>query len=105
GSAFHGFILIWSDHGFLCGLYTPKQHRAYAFGNRTSRAAPLDSQATMKSRTETADMRRRKLLAALASGERMSGEDLAKELRVTRSAVWKLIRNLRDIGIAIEAIA
>src|SRR5215831_14602720 len=60
----------------------------------------------MKSRRhQTADLRRRRLLAMLSSGERFSGEQLAKQLRVTRSAVWKLIRNLRDIGIDIEAIA
>src|SRR5690242_10707854 len=60
----------------------------------------------MKSRrTQTADLRRRKLLDMLASGERFSGEDLARQLKVTRSAVWKLIRNLRDLGIEIEAIA
>lgn len=59
----------------------------------------------MKSRHQTADLRRRKLLAMLANGERYSGEQLAKQLRVTRSAVWKLIRNLRDIGIDVEAVA
>src|SRR5690242_10154834 len=60
----------------------------------------------MKSRrTQTADLRRRKLLGMLSNGERFSGEDLARQLKVTRSAVWKLIRNLRDLGIEIEAIA
>src|SRR5882724_1064305 len=60
----------------------------------------------MKSRRhQAADQRRRKLLAMLADGERYSGEQLAKQLRVTRSAVWKLIRNLRDTGIDIQAVA
>jgi len=60
----------------------------------------------MKSRRhQAADQRRRKLLAMLANGERYSGEQLAKQLRVTRSAVWKLIRNLRDLGIDVEAVA
>ncbi|HYM35991.1 MAG TPA: bifunctional biotin--[acetyl-CoA-carboxylase] ligase/biotin operon repressor BirA [Steroidobacteraceae bacterium] len=60
----------------------------------------------MKSRRhQTADLRRRRLLEVLANGERHSGEELARQLRVTRSAVWKLIRNLRDLGIEIEAIA
>ncbi len=39
----------------------------------------------------------------MASGEFRSGEQLAKDLRVTRSAVWKLIVKLRALGIAIEA--
>jgi BirA family biotin operon repressor/biotin-[acetyl-CoA-carboxylase] ligase len=60
----------------------------------------------MKSRrSQTAELRRRRLLAMLSSGARFSGEQLAKQLRVTRSAVWKLIRNLREMGIEIEAIA
>jgi len=49
------------------------------------------------------DVRRRQLLALLASGEFRSGEQLASDLRVTRSAVWKLIGKLRALGIAIEA--
>jgi BirA family biotin operon repressor/biotin-[acetyl-CoA-carboxylase] ligase len=49
------------------------------------------------------DARRRQLLKLLASGEFRSGEQLAKDLRVTRSAVWKLIGKLRNLGIEIEA--
>jgi BirA family biotin operon repressor/biotin-[acetyl-CoA-carboxylase] ligase len=49
------------------------------------------------------DARRRQLLKLLASGEFRSGEQLAKDLRVTRSAVWKLIGKLRALGIDIEA--
>jgi BirA family transcriptional regulator, biotin operon repressor / biotin---[acetyl-CoA-carboxylase] ligase len=48
--------------------------------------------------------RRRKLLSLLASGESRSGEDLARELRVTRSAVWKLIGKLRALGVDIQAL-
>ena len=59
----------------------------------------------MKSRrNQTADARRRRLLAMLATGEFHSGEDLAKQLRITRSAIWKLIGNLRDLGIDIESL-
>ena len=46
---------------------------------------------------------REKLLGLLADGEFYSGEHLARQLRVTRSAVWKLIGKLRLQGIAIEA--
>ena len=49
------------------------------------------------------DARRKQLLALIASGEFRSGEQLAKDLRVTRSAVWKLIVKLRALGIVIEA--
>jgi BirA family transcriptional regulator, biotin operon repressor / biotin---[acetyl-CoA-carboxylase] ligase len=49
------------------------------------------------------DARRRQLLALLADGNFRSGEQLAKDLRVTRSAVWKLIGKLRALGVAIEA--
>lgn len=60
----------------------------------------------MKSRRhQTADARRRRLLAMLATGEFHSGEQLAKQLRITRSAVWKLIGNLRNMGIAVEALS
>jgi BirA family biotin operon repressor/biotin-[acetyl-CoA-carboxylase] ligase len=60
----------------------------------------------MKSRRhQTADARRRRLLAMLATGEFHSGEQLAKQLRITRSAVWKLIGNLRTMGINIEALS
>lgn len=49
--------------------------------------------------------RRRELLALLADGEFKSGEHLATKLRVTRSAVWKLIGKMRALGIAIEAVS
>jgi BirA family biotin operon repressor/biotin-[acetyl-CoA-carboxylase] ligase len=48
--------------------------------------------------------RRRKLLSLLANGKSRSGEDLARELRVTRSAVWKLIGKLRALGVDIQAL-
>jgi len=44
-------------------------------------------------------------LALLADGEFKSGEYLAAKLKVTRSAVWKLIGKMRALGIAIEAIS
>jgi BirA family biotin operon repressor/biotin-[acetyl-CoA-carboxylase] ligase len=49
--------------------------------------------------------RRRKLLALLADGNFRSGEALAHELRVTRSAVWKLIGKLRALGVDIQALS
>jgi len=60
----------------------------------------------MKSRRhQTADARRRRLLSMLATGDFHSGEQLAKQLRITRSAVWKLIGNLRDMGVSVEALS
>jgi BirA family biotin operon repressor/biotin-[acetyl-CoA-carboxylase] ligase len=50
------------------------------------------------------DSRRRKLLGLLADGNFYSGESLAKQLRVTRSAVWKLISKLRAANVEIEAL-
>jgi BirA family transcriptional regulator, biotin operon repressor / biotin---[acetyl-CoA-carboxylase] ligase len=50
------------------------------------------------------DSRRRKLLSLLADGQFYSGEELARQLKVTRSAVWKLIGKLRASGIEIEAL-
>jgi BirA family biotin operon repressor/biotin-[acetyl-CoA-carboxylase] ligase len=45
-----------------------------------------------------------RLFAALADGEFHSGEALAKELGVSRSAVWKAAGALRDLGTALEAV-
>jgi BirA family biotin operon repressor/biotin-[acetyl-CoA-carboxylase] ligase len=54
--------------------------------------------------THPPDVRRRKLLGLLADGKFYSGEELARELRVTRSAVWKLIGKMRALGIDIQAL-
>lgn len=40
----------------------------------------------------------------LKSGEFCSGEDLAEGLGITRSAVWKHIKNIEEQGIPIEAV-
>ena len=45
-----------------------------------------------------------RLFRALADGEFHSGADLAAAQQVTRSAVWKAIGQLRDIGAAITAV-
>jgi BirA family transcriptional regulator, biotin operon repressor / biotin---[acetyl-CoA-carboxylase] ligase len=44
------------------------------------------------------------VFAELADGEFHSGEDLAKSLGVTRSAVWKAATALRDLGMPMEAV-
>lgn len=44
------------------------------------------------------------LFAALADGTFHSGEALAKELGVSRSAVWKAAGSLRALGTALEAV-
>jgi BirA family biotin operon repressor/biotin-[acetyl-CoA-carboxylase] ligase len=51
-------------------------------------------------------MRRREqaLLALLADGELHSGADLATRLGVSRAAVWKLVGELRERGIAVESL-
>src|SRR5262245_4128486 len=48
--------------------------------------------------------RREKLLALLADGNFHSGEVLARRLRILRSAVWKLVRSLRALGIEVQAV-
>jgi len=45
------------------------------------------------------------LLAALSPHAAVSGSALARELGVTRAAVWKQIEALRDLGAPIEAVA
>jgi len=46
-----------------------------------------------------------RLLVLLADGELRSGERLAGELAVSRTAVWKAVERLRGIGVDIEAAA
>ncbi|MBS0557723.1 MAG: biotin--[acetyl-CoA-carboxylase] ligase [Proteobacteria bacterium] len=45
------------------------------------------------------------LLSALRADRAVSGSDLAAQLGVTRAAVWKQIRGLRELGVAIDAAA
>ena len=45
----------------------------------------------------------RKIFGALADGQVHSGEALAEATGVTRSAVWKAISQLREMGLPIEA--
>lgn len=47
--------------------------------------------------------RREQLLALLVDGQLHSGEKLAEQLQVTRAAIWKLVKSLRDLGITIES--
>jgi BirA family transcriptional regulator, biotin operon repressor / biotin---[acetyl-CoA-carboxylase] ligase len=54
---------------------------------------------TAKARRAQSEKRRRRLLAMLADGESHSGQALAKRLRISRAAVWKLVRVLRELGI------
>ncbi len=48
--------------------------------------------------------RRERLLALLADGRFHSGETLAARLKVSRSAIWKLVRSLRALDIEIQAV-
>jgi BirA family biotin operon repressor/biotin-[acetyl-CoA-carboxylase] ligase len=45
-----------------------------------------------------------RVFAELSDGQFHSGEDLAKALGVTRSAVWKAANALRDLGTSMEAV-
>ncbi len=45
-----------------------------------------------------------RLYAALADGQFHSGEDLAAELHVTRSAIWKAVDSLRQLGASLHAV-
>ena len=45
-----------------------------------------------------------KLLSLLNNGSLISGELLAEQLKVSRTAVWKQINSLRDLGYEIESI-
>ena len=49
-------------------------------------------------------VRRSQVLAMLADGAFRSGEDIARQLRLSRSVVWKQIRALRASGIEIQAV-
>lgn len=52
----------------------------------------------------TSQSRRERVLSILSDGQFHSGERLAGRLKITRSAVWKIVRTLREIGIEIEAV-
>ncbi|MDP9082233.1 MAG: biotin--[acetyl-CoA-carboxylase] ligase [Pseudomonadota bacterium] len=45
------------------------------------------------------------LLVLLADGQLHSGEDLARELAVSRAAVWKAVQRLRASGVEVQALA
>ncbi|HEY4210646.1 MAG TPA: biotin--[acetyl-CoA-carboxylase] ligase [Steroidobacteraceae bacterium] len=45
-----------------------------------------------------------RLYGALADGQFHSGEELAADLHVTRSAVWKAVESLRELGASLHAV-
>jgi BirA family biotin operon repressor/biotin-[acetyl-CoA-carboxylase] ligase len=45
-----------------------------------------------------------RVFAELADGQFHSGEGLAKTLGVSRSAIWKAVRSLRDLGATLHAV-
>jgi BirA family biotin operon repressor/biotin-[acetyl-CoA-carboxylase] ligase len=45
-----------------------------------------------------------RVLAVLADGQFHSGEKLAARLKVSRSAIWKLVRALRALGIEVQSV-
>lgn len=45
-----------------------------------------------------------KLLLALADGKFHSGQDLGEELGLSRSGIWKSVKQLRQLGIEIQAV-
>ena len=48
--------------------------------------------------------RRQRLLNFLADGKFHSGEALARRLRISRSAIWKLVGALREQGVTLSAV-
>ena len=47
---------------------------------------------------------RKEILKRLDKSEYISGETLAKELNVSRTAIWKQIKNLEKLGYKIESV-
>ena len=47
--------------------------------------------------------RRDRVLAMLCDGKAHSGERIAARLKISRSAVWKIVGTLRELGVEIEA--
>lgn len=45
-----------------------------------------------------------KLVTLLNDGERHDGETIGEKLKITRSAIWKLVKKLESYGVLIEAI-
>ena len=45
-----------------------------------------------------------RVFAELSDGQFHSGEDLARALGVSRSAVWKAVKSLRDLGATLHAV-
>jgi len=46
-----------------------------------------------------------RLVNSLSAGESRSGETIAAELGCSRTAVWKHIESLRELGVGVEAVA
>ena len=65
-------------------------------GHRESRAPSLAAAAAMSASAE-------RLVRLLADGEMHSGERLAADLGVTRAAVWKIVAELRERGVAVAS--
>ena len=59
---------------------------------------------TQPSRTEAGTPLVARVFAALADGSFHSGEELARALKVSRSAVWKAAKTLRALGATVEAV-
>lgn len=60
--------------------------------------------AAVKKGRPATQLRRKRLLVMLATGEFHSGERLAKRLRISRGGVWKIIRSLQALGIEVESV-
>jgi BirA family biotin operon repressor/biotin-[acetyl-CoA-carboxylase] ligase len=59
----------------------------------------------MNTKSASKPSRRERLLAMLSDGEFHSGEKLAARLKISRSAVWKIVGTLRAMGVEIESAA
>ena len=54
--------------------------------------------------TDQRSSKQQRILQKIADGKFHSGEKLASLLRVSRSAVWKLVHSLRELGVEVQAV-
>src|SRR5882672_1609855 len=88
--------LLCGDDG-VCRIHPSQQHRSHACGPGKPRTATMA--VSIASR-----LGHPLLLVLLADGQLRSGEWLAKELKVSRAAVWKAVERLRALGVEVQAL-
>jgi BirA family biotin operon repressor/biotin-[acetyl-CoA-carboxylase] ligase len=81
-------------------LKSAKPRKHAAVGPKKSRRAATSTRAAAQSSTPLAA----RVFAKLCDGAFHSGEDLARSLGITRSAVWKAANALRELGTPMEGV-